>query len=155
MAMQTRGRRQNYLALNDGYDSEAESEDRMPDTNCSTPSSPAENSGGPHQEPLEVNLDSQCPATSQLEVEELPARGLPLAGEVVLLEPVSDAITRSLKGSEKVNWLWSYFEIQEFQNEWVEKRSKKRRHTDRKFRCSVVVKATGKQCEWFTTDYKR
>jgi hypothetical protein len=66
MAMQTRGRRQNYLALNDDYDSEAESEDRMPDTNCSTPSSPAENSGGPHQEPLKVNSDSQCPATSQL-----------------------------------------------------------------------------------------
>jgi hypothetical protein len=84
-----------------------------------------------------------------------PARGLPLAGEVVLVEPVPNTTTRSLARSEKVNWLWSYFEIQEFQNEWVEKRSKKIRHTDRKFRCTVVVEATGKQCEWFTTDSKR
>ncbi|KAK9358843.1 hypothetical protein V1504DRAFT_459728 [Lipomyces starkeyi] len=149
MAMQTRGNLQNYLALNDGYDSEAASEDWI-----SSPLSPA-TQDLEEPRPLPHSL-SQSAISADINscVEILDDEVLP--SESASQPPVTAASSQIAQPTpQKTERLRSYFQTREFPNEWIEKRNKKKRFIDQEIRCTLTNKDTGKQCNWSTTDSKR
>ncbi|KAK9323788.1 hypothetical protein V1517DRAFT_87055 [Lipomyces orientalis] len=56
---------------------------------------------------------------------------------------------------KSTKWPWTYFEISEFENPWIVKKSNKRTLIDREIRCAVLDNEIGEKCDWKTTDSKR
>ncbi|KAK9428606.1 hypothetical protein V1505DRAFT_332264, partial [Lipomyces doorenjongii] len=149
--MQTRGNRQNYLALNDGYDSDAASEDWI-----SSPLSPETQDleeAGPSCLPHSLSQSAvSADINSWVEI---------LDDEVLPSESASQPLVAAASSQTahptplKTEWLWGYFQTREFRNEWIEKRNNKKRFIDREILCALIHKDTGKQCNWSTTDSKR
>jgi hypothetical protein len=132
--METRGNRPNYLALNDGYQSEV----RPEDWTSSLAWSPAA------QGPEETVPSSPPPFRSQLAFN-ANIDSFDEAFDVVLpSESASQLPTRatSSQGStlnlRQNNWMWDHLHIREFPNEWTEKRSNRKRLIDREIYCTVV-----------------
>ncbi|KAK9371483.1 uncharacterized protein V1513DRAFT_455619 [Lipomyces chichibuensis] len=68
-----------------------------------------------------------------------------------LQEPLRNARISEPKSTK---WPWTYFEISEFENPWIVKKSNKRKLIDREIRCAVLDDETGAKCDWKTTDSK-
>ncbi|KAK9327457.1 hypothetical protein V1520DRAFT_264655, partial [Lipomyces starkeyi] len=140
--MEARGDRQNYLALNDGYESDAPSEDWI-----SSPLSPEPKPGPsalPHslgQSAVGADINS-CVEVPDDEV--LPSESASQPPVTAASFQIADAATQKTD-----------FQTREFPNEWIEKRNRKKRSTDREIRCTLINKDTGKQCNWSATDSKR
>ncbi|KAK9319728.1 hypothetical protein V1517DRAFT_310476 [Lipomyces orientalis] len=125
MAMETRGNRQNYLVLNDGYESDAQSGDWI--------SSPPEEPG-PSSLPHSVGQPAVgADINSYVEVpddEVLPSKSASQPPVTATSSQIADP------APQKTDWLWGYFQTRESPNEWIEKRNKKKRFTDREIRCT-------------------
>ncbi|KAK9368031.1 hypothetical protein V1509DRAFT_550330, partial [Lipomyces kononenkoae] len=147
--METRGNRLDYLALNDGFDTESQTDSR-----CSSPilspmdpgSSSSHYSIGQRESYTEVD-----PIIQFSDSEILPSES------VSQPQSLNSAITGS-SASQKCpqeSWFWSYFTCTETRSEWIDNRTKKRKFVDRIIQCVVVDDGTGKECTWRTTDSKR
>ncbi|KAK9489763.1 hypothetical protein V1508DRAFT_361396 [Lipomyces doorenjongii] len=139
--MKTRGNRQDYLALNDGYDNETQTDSR-----CSSPI-----------------LDATDPGSSSLHYSagqpELYAEADPILqlsdSEILPSESVSQpqSLNSTIAGSSLKSE--GQKRIMETRDEWFDNRIKKRKFADRIIRCAVIDGRTGKECNWSTTDSKR
>ncbi|KAK9371778.1 uncharacterized protein V1513DRAFT_454555 [Lipomyces chichibuensis] len=69
-----------------------------------------------------------------------------------LQEPLRKARISETKSTK---WPSTYFEISEFENPWIVKKSNKRKLIDREIRWAVLDDETGKKCDWKTTNSKR
>ncbi|KAK9342275.1 hypothetical protein V1522DRAFT_334669, partial [Lipomyces starkeyi] len=150
--MQTRGNRQNYLALNDAYDSEAPPEDWI---SRLIPSPATQDPEGLGQSSLPHYL-SQSAVSADVNscLEFLDDEVLP--SESASQPPITASSSQiSHPKPHKNELLWGYLQRREFPYEWIEKRNKKTRFIDREIRCTLINKDTGKQCNWSTTDSKR
>ncbi|KAK9371796.1 uncharacterized protein V1513DRAFT_386140 [Lipomyces chichibuensis] len=132
--METRGNRLDYLALNDGYESQT-------DTRCSSPILEATDPGSSSshcsigQPELYTDVD---PILQLSDSEILPSESVSQPGS---LNSIIAAPSISQKGP-KVSWFWQYFTCTETRSEWI-------------IQCAVVDDSTGMQCNWSTTDSKR
>ena len=113
--METRGNRQNYFPLNDGYDSEALPEDRL-------------------SSPIPGSLS---PETTECEI--LPSESISQSSPI--LTTINSSDSNSLPSaydykSKKRAWFWDYFGKTEVPHEWYEK--KKQRLIDTKIQCSII-----------------
>ncbi|KAJ5082681.1 hypothetical protein N7532_011724 [Penicillium argentinense] len=149
--MLTRGNHPNYLALNDGYEDEAPSEDWL--------SNLIENPIAQHPEELSL---LPLPHTSDLSVVTADTDSYLDSLDEVLPSESASQLPPPATGSQisrlktlKNDWLWGFLHIREFSSEWIEKRSRKKRLIDREISCTAIDKATGKKCNWSTTDSKR
>ena len=131
-AMETRGNRIDYLALNDGP------EDWNSSQEGPIPSSPPLDHS---QSAIGTNID--CFHESFDEV---------LPSESASQQPASSSLSSNPR--QKNEWMWKHLEIQEFPSEWVEKRSQRKMDTDREI-CCAVTDEDGRPCNWSTTDSKR
>ncbi|KAJ8103601.1 hypothetical protein POJ06DRAFT_293472 [Lipomyces tetrasporus] len=133
--METRGNRLDYLALNDGYESQ-------PDTRCSSPILGATDPGSSSshyfigQSDLYTEVD---PILQLSDSEILPSESVSQFDYCVVVK----------------SWFWQYFTCTETRSEWFDNRTKKRKFVDRIIQCAVVDDGTGKKCNWSTTDSKR
>ncbi|KAJ8100121.1 hypothetical protein POJ06DRAFT_124813 [Lipomyces tetrasporus] len=126
--METRGNRQNYLALNDGYDSEG-----LPEDQLSNPTP------GPSSNPIfsQGELDSFIEIS---DVEVLPSDSVsesipqPGADSSIVSRSSQDIALPSVLSNtgKKKAWFWAYFTQKEIPHEWYEKKYKKRRPQTRK-----------------------
>ncbi|KAK9237946.1 hypothetical protein V1525DRAFT_342647, partial [Lipomyces kononenkoae] len=143
--MQTRGNRQDYLALNDGYDSETQT-----DTRCYSPILDATDPG-----PSSLN-DSIGQPESDPPVDPILLSDSEILGSESVSQPQSDIAGSSVtQRGAKESWFWQYFNCTETRSEWFDNRTKKRKFVDRIIQCAVVDDRTGKGCNWSTTDSKR
>ncbi|KAK9249810.1 hypothetical protein V1507DRAFT_374790, partial [Lipomyces tetrasporus] len=63
------------------------------------------------------------------------------------LAPLQEPPWRAgLSKPTSTNWPWAYFDISEFENPWIVKKSNKRKLIDRGIRCAVLDKQTGEKC---------
>jgi hypothetical protein len=150
--METRGNRQNYLALNDGYDSEALPEDQL---------------SSPNPGSLSISRIDQREFDSFLEIAEceiLPSESISQSPQLLKSTAIDSSVVSHISQdnslpsthdskAKKRAWFWDYFSQNEIPHEWYEK--KKRRVIDTKIQCSVMDQDTGKPCGWFTSDSKR
>ncbi|KAK9359154.1 hypothetical protein V1504DRAFT_364033, partial [Lipomyces starkeyi] len=130
----TRGNRQNYLALNDGYDNEVLQEDQL---SSPTPGPSSHTIGS--QEELDSFLEIS-------DVEILPSR--------ISLAVIPDICCRFFNYKKRA-WFLAYFTQKEIPHQWYEKKYKERRSTDTEIQCSIVDERTGIVCNWRTSDSKR
>ena len=131
-AMETRGNRIDYLALNDGP------EDWNSSQEGPIPSSPPFDHS---QSAIGTNID--CFHESFDEV---------LPSESASQQPASSSLSSNPR--QKNEWMWKHLEIREFPSEWIEKRSQRKMDTDREI-CCAVTGEDGRPCNWSTTDSKR
>ncbi|KAK9350222.1 hypothetical protein V1523DRAFT_109415 [Lipomyces doorenjongii] len=150
--METRGYRQNYFALNDGYDSEVLPEDQL--SKSPTP--------GPSANPIfgQRELDSFIDIS---DVEVLPSDSVsqstrqPGADSSIVAMSSDDIALPSVRPhtDKKKAWFWAYFTQKEIAHEWYDQKYKKPRTTDTRIQCSIVDERTGIVCNWHTSDSKR
>ncbi|KAK9377310.1 uncharacterized protein V1513DRAFT_95484 [Lipomyces chichibuensis] len=150
--METRGYRQNYFALNDGYDSEVLPEDQL--SNSPTP--------GPSSNPMfgQRELDSLIDIS---DVEVLPSDSVsqptrqPDGDSSIVSRPSVDIVLPLVRpySDKKKAWFWAYFTQKEIAHEWYDQKYKKRRTTDTRIQCSIVDERTDIVCNWHTSDSKR
>jgi hypothetical protein len=136
--MATHHNRRDYFLLNDGYDDESLPTDRL--------------QGFPDPDP-DPNLEPD----SLLDIpssEILPSESISQA----LAESSSSAIPHPQKRQRPApvtRWMWDYFQITEIDQEWINKKTKKRELKDRDIRCAYINDKTGLQCSWATLDSLR
>ncbi|KAK9234129.1 hypothetical protein V1525DRAFT_321626, partial [Lipomyces kononenkoae] len=133
--MQTRGNRQNYLALNDGYDSDALSEDWISSPLSPAAQDPVEPSSLPHSQSQSAVSSDINSFVEILDDEELPAESASQPPARATSSQIADTTP------QKTEWLWGYFQTRE--------------SMDREIRCTLVNKDIGQNCNWSTTDSKR
>ncbi|ODQ69996.1 hypothetical protein LIPSTDRAFT_333809 [Lipomyces starkeyi NRRL Y-11557] len=147
--MEIRRNRQDYLALNDGYDTETQT-----DTRCSSPileaadpgSSSSHYSIGQPESYTEIDTIIQL---SDFEILPSESMSQPQSLSSVI---AGSSVSRKVA---KESWFWPYFTCTETRSEWFDNRTKKRKFVDRIIQCAVVDDGTGKDCNWNTTDSKR
>ncbi|KAK9241486.1 hypothetical protein V1506DRAFT_440602, partial [Lipomyces tetrasporus] len=147
--METRGHRQNYLALNDGYDTDVQTEDPN-----SSPILDAADAGPSSRRYSisQIELDTEVDSLIQLsESGILPSES---ASQSQSLNSTISERSVIQKG-RKESWFWQYFSTTETRSEWYDNRIKKRKFVDRIIECAVIDEHSGKQCSWSTTDSKR
>jgi hypothetical protein len=147
--METRGNRQNYLALNDGYDNEALPEDQL--------SSPTpELSTLPTFTRIELDTFLDTPDV-EINPSESASQSLsyPISSTAADSSIVLYASQNPLHKPKNEAWFWAYFSRHEVPREWYTRKHKKRKLMDLDIQCSIVDQDTGKQCSWVTTDSKR
>ncbi|KAK9358134.1 hypothetical protein V1504DRAFT_413115, partial [Lipomyces starkeyi] len=145
--METRGNRLDYLALNDGYESQT-------DTRCSSPILEATDPGSSssHYSIGQPELYTEVDPILQLSDSEiLPSESV---SQPQSLNSIIAGSSVSQKGP-KESWFWQYFTCTETRSEWLDNRTKKRKFVDRIIQCAVVDDGTGMECNWSTTDSKR
>lgn len=140
MAMQTRGIRQIYLALNDGFDSDTLPEDWMSNL-TKTPAAQDLQEHGPSSLPESI---IQPVASTDiisylnfLDEERLPSESAPQFPTTTTT--IINVSEHSHTKQREIEWLWDHFQIGELPNEWIEKRSRKKRSVDRG---SLVLSST-------------
>ncbi|KAK9384935.1 hypothetical protein V1515DRAFT_609952 [Lipomyces mesembrius] len=150
--METRGYRQKYLALNDGYDSEV-----LPEYQLWRSPTP-----GPSYNPIfgQRELDSFIDI-SDIEVlfSDSVSQSTPQPGadSSIVSRSSKDIALPSVRPhtDKKKAWLWAYFTQKEIPREWYDQKYKKRRTTDTRIQCSIVDERTCIVCDWYTSDSKR
>ncbi|KAJ8098093.1 hypothetical protein POJ06DRAFT_213346, partial [Lipomyces tetrasporus] len=136
--METRGNRLDYLALNDGYESQPDT--RYPGSSSS------------HYSISQSELYTEIDPILQLSDSKiLPSESV---SQPQSLNSIIAGSSVSQKGP-KESWFWQYFTCTETRSEWFDNRTKKRKFVDRIIQCAVVDDGTGKECNWSTTDSKR
>ncbi|KAK9349554.1 hypothetical protein V1523DRAFT_333490, partial [Lipomyces doorenjongii] len=129
--METRGNRLDYLALNDGYESQTDTRGSSPILEATDPgSSSSHYSIG--QSELEVD-----PILQLSDSEILPSESV---SQPQSLNSIMAGSSVSQKGP-KESWFWQYFTCTETRSEIIQ--------------CAVVDDGTGMECNWSTTDSKR
>ncbi|KAK9326393.1 hypothetical protein V1517DRAFT_349850 [Lipomyces orientalis] len=129
--MDTRRNRPNYFLLNDGLDDEASAEDPL--------------DSHENQLRFESLAKTQVEESSTIQAESATSLA-------PLQEPLQHA---RISEPKSTNWPWTYFEVSEFENPWIVKKSNRRKLIDREIRCAVLDNETGEKCGWKTTDSKR
>ncbi|KAK9369639.1 hypothetical protein V1509DRAFT_618662, partial [Lipomyces kononenkoae] len=154
--MNTRRKRLDYRALNDGSDDEAAPEDRVVSSTMSAPLLSSQPTiDGFINIPDEEILPSE--SASQLA---LPESASDLAEARVRSTTSETSIQscntfRQVRPAPVTEWLWAYFETTTIDKEWIVKKSNKRRLTDREIRCAYIDNKTHTQCGWRTMDSLR
>ena len=140
---ETRGNRIGYYILNDGYDTEESSQNRM-----SSPVQPARDLDildlpGPSSLPAAL---SQSSLPSSLDKHWWLTLILLHPNPHLPRNPLLQPSRPKTKGAEE-NWTWCHFNVEQFQHRWVERRSKKTRLMDRRYTCTLMDKNTGGHCK--------
>ncbi|KAK9260725.1 hypothetical protein V1519DRAFT_447711 [Lipomyces tetrasporus] len=125
--MNTRRKRLDYRALNDGSDDEAAPEDRVASSTMSAPL-----------------LSSQSTMNGFINIpdDELRARSTTSETSIHSSNTFHQDHSRPAPVTE---WLWAYFETMTVDKEWTVKKTNKRRLTDREIRCAYIDDKTGTQ----------
>lgn len=152
--METRGNRQNYLMLNDGYDDEALPEDQLssltPDLSVLSAITQPELNAFLDIADVEIH-----PSESASQSLSYPTTSTAAGSSIVSYASQNPLPTANPLTTKKEAWFWAYFSRHEVHREWHTKKHKKRKFMDMDIQCSVVDQDTGKQCSWITTDSKR
>ncbi|KAK9318994.1 hypothetical protein V1517DRAFT_79721 [Lipomyces orientalis] len=129
--METRGNRLDYLALNDGYESQTDIRGSSPILEATDPWFII------GQSELEVD-----PILQFSDSEILPSESVSQPQRLNSIMAGSSVSQKGLKES----WFWQYFTCTETCSEWVDNRTKKRKFVDRIIQCAVVDDGTGMEC---------
>jgi hypothetical protein len=127
--MQTRGNRLDYFALNDGPEDWISSQEEP------VPSSPP---FGDSQSAIGTKIDSLLESFDEV-----------LPSESASQQPATGSLSSNPR--QKNDWMWRHLLIRNIPNEWIEKRSQRKKVTDREI-CCAITNEDGTQCNWSTTD---
>jgi hypothetical protein len=146
--MQTRQKRLDYRALNDGSDEEALPEDRINRTSGLL-SNPAPT--------LPVSQEDVETTTNVPGDEILPSES---ASQFPTTDTGTSVTSSDLfrrhrqRPAPATEWIWAYFEAEAVDRPWFIKKTNKRRLVDREICCMHVDNKTGICCDWKTSDTK-
>ncbi|KAJ5337385.1 uncharacterized protein N7506_005407, partial [Penicillium brevicompactum] len=75
-----------------------------------------------------------------------------LPSESASQQPATGSLSSNPR--QKNDWMWRHLLIRNIPNEWIEKRSQRKKVPDREI-CCAITNEDGTQCNWSTTDSKR